>query len=326
MKPIEIDGEHERIPIAFVGDAGYIVGSDGKKIRRWRVNDGKEAGQPMEVGSDVYSVAVSRDGKWIVCGAASGRVAVWNAESHEKVSEFKGHDKAVFAVDISPDATRLATGSYDETLCVWSCSTGEQLLAPLEHDYWVAAVKYSPDGQFIATATWESVRAYDSRDGRLLFDSSIWVGSPCNQSLAWVNDSKQLFALSRDGEVHCLDVPTGRILSAWAMHSNNPRCVALASNGAFIAVSANSSISFWDTTTHKQIGPLIHHPSSVWFMAISANDDLVISGGRKIILGKLPDILPLSYFDDVGVFRCQRDPIHHDSLAATDTQSHVPVG
>ena len=320
MRPIEIDGECEPIPVALVGDAGYIVGGDGNNIRRWRVDDGRELGEPMDAGEFVSSIAVSRDGKWIVCGMTKGQVAVWNAESREKVSEDKGHgDNWVWAVDISPDATRVVSGADDRNVRVWSRSTGEQLLGPFEHDFEVAAVKFSPDGQFIATATSErkSIRVYDSRNGRLLFDNPIMVGVGLNQSLAWVSDSKQLFALSDDGRVRCLDMPTGRILSAWAIHGYNFRCIALASNGAFIAASANSSVSFWDTATHKQIGPLIRYRDNVEDMAISANGDLVISRVGTIILWKLPDILPSSYFDDVGVFRSQRDPIHHDPLTAS---------
>ena len=316
-KLIEIDGKYEWNSIAFVGEAGYIVGGDGKKIRRWKVNDGKEVGKPMNVGYIIHSIAASRDGKWIVSGTRSGQAAVWNAESHAKVSEFKGHISAVYAVDISPDATRIASGSIDTTVRVWSRSTGAQLLGLWQHNSGIAAVKFAPDGHFIATATWkrESVRVYDSHDGRLLFDSPVRVGSPFNQSLAWVSDSKQLFALSHDGKIYCLDVPSGRILAAWAIHSNDGfSCIALASDGVFIAASTKSTISFWDTGTHKKIGPLIHHPDDVRYIAISANDDLVVSGGSKIILRRLPDILPSSYFDDVGVFRCQRDHIHHDPL------------
>ena len=326
MKLIEIGSINEG-PIVLVGNAGYIVGSDHNKIQHWQVNNGEEVGQPMDRGDFISSIAVSQDGKWIMSATQSGQVAVWDTESHNKVSEFKGHSDWMYVVDISPDSTRMASRLDDRTVCVWSHSTGRQLLDPLEHDYWVAAVKFSPDGQFITTDTWESVQAYYSHDGHLLFDSPIEVGSPCNQSLAWVSNSKQQFALLHDSEVHCLDIPIGQILSAWAIHSNkSPRCIALESNGVFIAASADSSISFWDTATHKQIGPLIHHQSSIWFIAISANDNLVISRGGKIILWKLPNTLPSSYFDNVGVSQCQRDPTHCNSLATTDMQSHLPVG
>ena len=307
MKSIKIEGENGAMPIAFVGDAGYIVGGDGSEIRRWQVNDGKGVGQWIDAGSVICSIAASRDGKWIVSGTRGGRVMVWNVESRKKVSEFKGHNKAVCAVDILPDATRIASGSDDDTLRVWSRSTGEQLLGPLKHNFEVAAVKFSPNGQFIASATWDrqSVRVYDSHDGRLLFDSPIEVGSFRNQSLAWAGDSKQLFALSRYGRAHCLDVPTGRKLSMWAIHSNdNAKCITLANNGAFIAASASSSVSFWDTATHQQIGPLIHHPYVIRYMAISANDDLAISGSSKVVMRKLPNILPSTFFDNVGVFQC----------------------
>ena len=302
-KSIEIDGEVKTRSIAFVADGDYIVSSDNNKIRRWRVKDGKEVGQQMDAGSKVWSIAASRDGKWIVSGAYDGRVTVWDAENHKEAIEFRGHSGFVSVMDISPDGTRIATGSWDYTLCVWSLSTGKQLLGPIKHDYRVVAAKFSPDGRRIATATWTTpVRVYDSHDGRLLVDTPIRVGSSYNHSLAWTALSKELLTLSDDGTIHRIDVATGTTLSKWAIHRNyHARCIALASDGAFIAASAKSSVSFWEIATHQQIGPLIHHPYKVESMAISANHSLVMSGGKKIILRKLPDILPSSCFDHVHV-------------------------
>ena len=304
-KPTEIDVPHWIESVAFLTDGEHIVsgGYEGK-IRRWQVKDGKEVGTPMDAGSIVWSFAVSRDGKWIVSGTRGGQVRMWNAESHEKVNGFKGHDSSVYAVDVSPDGTKIATGSYDETACVWSLSTGQRLLGPFEHRNWVIAIKFSPDGRLIATATLgrKSVRIYDSQDGRLIVDFPVGlVESFKNQSLAWVSDSKQLFALSHDGHIHRLDVSTHATLFKWPIHGNNrPGCISLASNGTFIAASDYSSVSFWDTVAHKQIGSVIHHAARVESMAISANYDLVTGAGKKIILWNLLDILPCSYFDDVS--------------------------
>ena len=303
-KSIEIDLRVHAGPVAFVADGDYIVGDDGNEIRRWRVKDGKEVCQPMDAGNVVRSIAVSRDGKWIVNGADEGHVTVWNAKSHKKAIGLREHKGLVLAVDISPDGTRFATGSLDCSVCVWLLSTGEKLLGPFRHNFGVAAVKYSPDGRHIATATWErdSVRIYDSQDGRLLVDTPIQVGSLYNQSLAWTGSGKELFALSEDGYIHCIHVATGTTLSKWAIHGHLlPRCISLARDGGFIAASAESSVSFWDITTHHQIGPLIHHPTTVFCLAISANHDLAISGGMKMVLQTLPDILPSFYFDHVRV-------------------------
>ena len=259
----------------------------------------------MVAGGDILNIAVSRDGKWVVSGTRSGRVAVWNAESYLKVTEWKAHNAAVGAVDVSPDGTRIATGSNDETLCVWTLSTGERLLGPLEYDDWVVAVKFSPNGRLIATATWNDVRVYaNSQNGRLLGEfGPVKIYSGLNQSLAWASDGKHLFALSRDGNVHCLDVCTWTTLSKWAIHSSDKAgCIALAGNGTFIAVSANSSVSFWDTATQKQIGPVIKHTNDIWCMAISSNYDLAMRSNTITLLpGGLRDSLPSHYFDNVRV-------------------------
>ena len=258
----------------------------------------------MDTGSEVSSIAVSRDGKWIVGGTKTGEVPVWNADSSEKVSEFRGHNAWVYSVDISPDATRMASGSDDRTVRVWSRSTGEQLLDPLKHDHYVVTVKFSPNKQFIATATYnrESVWVYDSRDGRLLFDSPIKVSSPSNQSLAWVSDSKQLFALSLYGKIHCLDVPTGRIHSAWAIHTNDkPRCTTLG-NMARSSQPPPIHLSHSGTLlrTSKLALPFTTQiKSSTW---PSRRTTTLPSGEAKVILQKLLNILPSSYFDHVGVF------------------------
>ena len=160
-KLIVIDGRGGIYAVAFLDDGKHVVsgGWEGK-IRRWRMEDGREVGTPMDAGSIVYSIAVSPDGKWIVSGTRSGQVAVWNAENHSKVTEWRAHNDWVRAVDVSPDGTRIATGSDDKTLCVWSLSTGERLLGPFEHDDRVTAVKFSPNGCLIATATWDCVRVY----------------------------------------------------------------------------------------------------------------------------------------------------------------------
>jgi WD40 repeat protein len=256
----------------------------------------------MDAGGAVYNIAVSQDGKWVVSGTIDGLVTVWNAENHSKVTEWKAHGRGVRAVDVSPDGTRIASGSRDCSVCVWSLSTRERLLDPLQHDQTVVAVKFSPDARLVATVTWHrNVRVYDGQHGDLLVEFPVQVDAGFNQSLAWASDSTQLFALSRDGNVHCLDVSTGKTLSKWAIHSGkDAMCIALASNDTFITVSANSSVSFWDTTTHEQIGSVIEHLHGVWSMVISTNYDLII-GGDITTLWRLCDLLPSRYFDNVRV-------------------------
>ncbi|KAI9456181.1 WD40-repeat-containing domain protein [Boletus coccyginus] len=294
-KPIVIDGRDYIYSVAVLVDGKHVVsGGEEGKIRRWRIEDGGEVGTPMDAGSAVFNIAVTRDGKRIVSVTRACSVMVWNAGTRSKATEFKAHGEWVRAVDISPDSTKIATGSDDFTACVWSLSTGEKLLR-LKHDNYVVATKFSPDGRLFATATFihNSVRVYDSRNGSLLVDFPVTVNSAGNQSLVWASDSKQLFVLSHDGYIHHIDVSAKTTLSKWLIHgTNNPACIALASNGTFIAASENSSVSLWDTTTHEQIGAVIEYTHTICSMAISSNYDLVTSGDKKITFRALCDTLP----------------------------------
>ena len=302
-EPIVIDGQEDIYSVALLADGKHVVsGGPEGKIRRWRIEDGMEVGTPMVTGSTVLNIAVSPDGKVIVNGTRCGEVTVWNAESHSKVTEFKTHSGWAVAVDVSPDATKLAAGTIDCAVCVWSLSTGERLLGPLEHDYGVVAAKFSPNGHLIATATYDrdSVRVYDSQDGSLLVEFTVKVYSGFNHSLAWASDS--LFALSYDGYIHRVDVFTGTTLLKWRIHSSIvPTCIALASNETFIAASAGSSVSFWDTTSQAQIGAVIEYTHGAWSMAISSNYDFVTSGDKRITLRTLCGVLPSHYLEDVSV-------------------------
>jgi len=260
-------------------------------------------GDANEGGDDVRDIAVSQDGRWIVTGMVGGDVTVWNGRNHLKVTEFDAHNHYVNAVDISPDATKFATGSSDKTACVWSLSTGERLLGPMKHDFEVVAAKFSPNGRLIATATEDrdSVRVYDSRNGSLLVEFPVKVNWGFNQSLAWASDSMQLFALSHDGYIHRVDVLAETTLAKWQIHNrNDPTCIALASNGTFLAASARSSVSFWDTTTREQIGTVIKYTHHVSAMVMSSNCDLVTSGDERITLQSLRGILPSLYIDKVS--------------------------
>ena len=295
----EIDCRKDIQSVAFFVDGKHIMtGGKEEMIRRWRVEDGVEVGTPMVAAGPVYDIAVSGDGKWIVSGTWQ-LMQVWNAENSEKLTEVKAHSDWVHAVDVSRDSTRIASGSSDCTVSVWSLLTGKRLLGPWKHDNWggVIAVKFSPDGRRIATATWPLsspyVRIYDSQDGSLLIDVPINVNSFNSHTLAWSNNSKQLFASSFD-KIYCLEASTGATLSQWPISGKDSKSIALASNDSFIAVSSGSSVSFWDTTTHNRIGTL-NHTAKIYCTVISADYAIAIASDTRLTLHSLCGILPSSY-------------------------------
>ena len=60
VKPTKMDGQDTIYAVAFLVDGGHVV-SSGKEgqIQCWQVEDGREVGVPMNVGSDILNITVS---------------------------------------------------------------------------------------------------------------------------------------------------------------------------------------------------------------------------------------------------------------------------
>jgi WD40 repeat protein len=314
---IEIKSQHSIHSVFFAEDGkqGFSGGAEGM-LRRWRVGDGNEVGKPIQVGKhEIFAAALSPDRKWLVCGLRLVKphdgienVGVWDAQTHEKVLDIKGHTSTVFSVDISPDSTKFATGGSDKLTFIWNMTTGKRIVSPLQHDNWVVAVRFSPNGDRLATQTATnsktpggpvSIRIYNSENGQQLLDIPFQlVGQYISSPFVWSADGRQLFALSA-GEAKCFDTSSGILLSEWPIHSKKKTTsVTLARNQKFIVTSANKSLSFWDTSTHTQIGTIVEHASTLKSIALSPNDDCIATGEENgtVSFRSLRGILPISYF------------------------------
>jgi WD40 repeat protein len=288
--------------VAFHSDGMQLLGGKQVGLQQWRVADGQEVGNQMEMY--VLAISVSGDGKWIVCGTMKG-ASVWDAKTQEKAIEVEGtHD--VTAVDISPESTRFATTTDSEvhTASIWNIITGKRLVGPLQQDSYFDGIKFSPSGAHIATANHDSIRVFDSHNGNQLItiDARIprWGATT---PLAWSNNGQQLFAASRDRKIKAFDVSTGSQLAELQVHGDDGEVVsiALAANGKFLATFAWHSISFWDTSTLTQIGPAIDDSQKIRSIALSPDCSYLATGGYdgNITIRNLNNILPDSY----GPFR-----------------------
>ena len=239
---------------------------------------------------DVCCLAVSQDGRWIAAGTLFGEVSVWDTETFEKAYELREDDKPVFCVDFSPDSTRLVTAAFsDQTATIWDVVTRKKV-RKLAHGGSVTTTKYSPRGDGIATITGESVRVWDSNDGRLLMHIPVEVTTSFNNhSLLWANN--HLFVIS-GSTIKQFEASTGSTVSEWLVPTAGAfPCIVLPKHGEFIAYSTNDTVTFWDTSTHTQLS-LIQHTEPIRSIALSPDDRFLAIGGEdgKITIRSLPRI------------------------------------
>ena len=286
--------------VAFHSDGMQLLSGHNDGLRRWRVADGQEAGNQM--GMDVGAISVSKDGKWMVCGTGKG-ASVWDATIQEKAVEVEDTDW-VNAVDISSDSTRFATtaGSFrDCKASIWNIITGERLVGPLKHDSLITGIKFSPNGERIATAVSDHyIRVFDSRNGDQLITIKTDIPSKLTP-LAWSNNGRQFFTASRDHKIKSFDVSTGSQLAESQAEVQGAGKLTLAANGKFLATFAHRSLTFWDTSTLTQIGPVIEDREEIQSIALSPDCSYLATGGSNgdITIRNLNNVLP----DSFGPFR-----------------------
>ena len=254
----------------------------------------------------------------MVCGTLNEGASVWDEETHEKVIHVEG-TSTVYAVDVSPDSTRFATG-INEAGSIWSITSGQRLVGPLKHDNVVAGIRFSPDGERVATVGNSDICIFDIHTGDELvtikFDRSSWVGT----ALAWSSDGQRVFAASKDNTIRSFNTSTGsQLVESQILRdgTNDVPSLALAANSKFIATfTQNYSISFLDTSTLVQIGPVIEDSERIWSIAISSDGSQLATGksNGKIAIRDLSKILPDSYgpFHVSRLLLCYRHPTNAD--------------
>ena len=261
----------------------------------------------------------------MVCGTLNEGASVWDEETHEKVIHVEG-TSAVYAVDVSPDSTRFATGT-DEDARIWGITSGERLVGPLKHDNVVAGIQFSADGERVATVGNLDICIFDSRSGDKLitikFSRSIFVGTALS---AWSSDGQQIFAASKDNTIRSFNTSTGsQLVESQILYvgDNDVPSLALAANNKFIATFARYSITFLDTSTLTQIGPVIEDSERIRSIAISPDGNQLATGqdSGKIAIRDLSKILPDSY----GPFHASRIlPRRHCLPTNTDKPHRYP--
>ena len=324
-EPTEIDVGSLVYAVTFSTNGEHLVSGSRGGVEVWRVEDGKRT--VTMKASEVACLAVSKDGKWIAAGTNLGEVLVWDtvthAWTHEQVFQHKEDNVNVNGVDFSPDSSRLVSASANKTASIWDIATRNRVQT-LHHNDALFSAKYSPQGDRIATATRDSVYIYDSSDGRLIIDIKATVLPFYNAGVLWFNN--HLFVLS-DSKIVQVEASTGSLVGEWSVpDTQGYSCIALPKHGEFVVYSTNSTVSFWNTATHTQLGH-IQHPHEILSIAVSPDDQLVALGGRdnKIILESLSRII-------VSHMRCRctgylnNSPVTHDArppLASKGKTSHL---
>jgi WD40 repeat protein len=239
----------------------------------------EQSSQPqitLSVGSNVNSVAFSRDGTRIATGSDDATTKVWDAQSGKELLTLSV-GSIVNSIAFSPDGTRIATGSADATARVWDAQGGKELLTLKGHSYSVNSVAFSSDGRRILTgSTDDTARVWDAQSGKELLTLS--VGSIVT-SVAFSRDGTRIATGSYDATARVWDAQSGKELLTLKGHSYSVNSVALSPDDKRIVTgSADDTAKVWDAQGGKELFTLKGHSSSVFSVAFSPDGTRIVTG------------------------------------------------
>ena len=190
--------------------------------------------------------------------------------------------------------------------------------------------KYLPRGGRFVTAAYDPVWVWDSNDSHLLVDIKVHIITPdYNSGLLWFNN--HLFVVSST-TIKELDASTGSVVSEWPVpESDETSCIALPQHGEFIAYSTQSTVTFWDTSTHTELG-LIQHPQGIRSIVLTPDERFLVIGGGdgKITIQSLSHItvsmddVSLGYGVSEQILLCQSH--FHIGFNPIDSSAPHPQG
>jgi WD40 repeat protein len=299
--------------VAFVPDNQTVIsGSADRSIVFWSVLTGEKL-RTLYAGEPVVSMALNRDGRWLVAAVGNEysdeladpppyRVKLWDARSGELRQDLTGHTIFLSSVAVSPDGGRIASGDYGGVIKMWDATTGRALYTIKADASAVMSLAFSPDGKLLASGCQEAavkdrptdapaVKLWDVATGAkrkalpVTAQSEIALAfSPDGQRLAVgrFSDTSLLGAGRGANFVQLWDVATGRETATF--EPNQAQSLAFAPNGKTLAAAAYKEVQIFNTTSGRVARTLAGRAEVVNTLTFSPDGKrLLADGGAKII-------------------------------------------
>ncbi|WP_299465786.1 caspase family protein [uncultured Microscilla sp.] len=199
----------------------------------------------------VFSVAFSKDGRYIASGSGDKTIKIWEVNRKRLVTTLKGHSNSIYEVAFAPNGNQLISGSYDKTVKIWDWQNRQVIKTLTRHNNRVQVVAYSPNGRYFATG------GYDKRiflwDNKGNFLKEISTNTTIVKKIRFSRDSKKLLVAAKYQNIY--SVPSADLLSSITKHKYATGAAFWGATGKYMATGGgdDKEVYVWNTQTGKVV-------------------------------------------------------------------------
>jgi WD40 repeat protein len=257
-----------------------ISSSFDETIKIWDLDRG-ELIKTLNPTGKINAIAVTPNGKKIICGKDNGQIEIWDISTAVKTT-INAHSHLVLALAVTPDGKTIISGSRDHTIKFWDLAT-RNIEEYLSDDYGtILALAISSDGRVLVSSTGDNVvRRWELPTGKLLpinfiHPDLVW-------SVAISPNGQNLVCGCRDRTIKIWDMVTGKIKHNLTHHTAEVWSVAISPDGQTLSSgSGDKKIALWNLETGELIYSREEHSDAIYAVAFSPDDRYLITTGRDL--------------------------------------------
>ena len=268
--------------LAFSADGKTLVtAGDDRIIRFWDAETGRHTQTLWAHPAYVDSIALSRDGKTLLC--YGGRtLTLWDAKTGALKHVLK-HPSTLDRAAFSPDGKTIATrGMPDVSVHLWDVGTGEHIRTLTGHTDAVYNAIFSPDGKTVATRSDDGkTRLYETETGR--YRHTLTPDGDFRDTLLAFSPDGKTVATGNEMSVHLWDVGTGEHIRTLTGHRETLHSVMFSPDGKTLTTgSYDGTLRLWETETgrHRHTLMLSADPSIFYKVMFSPDGKRFVAGSH----------------------------------------------
>ncbi|GAA4203446.1 hypothetical protein GCM10022252_61100 [Streptosporangium oxazolinicum] len=245
-------------------------GEDSGLVQQWDLTTHRKIGVPVRVGTSVYSMTYSPDGRTVAIGGGDGVVRFLDARTRRPTGAvLRGHNTFVSDLAYSADGAHLMTTATERNARVWDTTIWAQVPGPapaLAAGRFISTAAISGDGRAMALQMGTTRPHGPSRGSVRLLDAATGRPDGDPLDLGPGGSFSSSVVLGRDGRL--LVISAGRFLSG--------------EDGGM--TSDGNRLRVMDLVARRQVSTIDHLPDSISAIAISPDDSVIATAGANLTL------------------------------------------